>query len=146
MQNSVLASVTSGFNENFLSSGNAPNEFLEVTSLLNIRACHVSQEIPLVAPWFLDDMTLTTPAASIPEPSTLSLLALGAVLSGSQGLRNRWRTTCARTLLAARQWYWNNSSPQPFEFTTSSVSVTQVGVPHTGGRARLRFAHDLVSI
>ena len=82
-----------------------------------------------MAPLYLDDMTLTTPAKCITEPSTLSLLALGAVLSGSQGLRNRWKTACVGTRPAVRHWSWNKSAPQPFEFTTSSVSVTQVGAP-----------------
>ena len=91
--NSLLTTLTSGFQTNIGSGGDpgsSPNELLSVASLVN------AVRLDIVAPGTdvtLDNLTFATADAPepVPEPSTLLLLStVGAILLSSYLLRSHW--------------------------------------------------------
>jgi hypothetical protein len=71
--------LTSAFTENYVSSGNAANEFLELAGVGLFDSVVIAGDSG-GGSFVLDDMTIDVPeqTSSVPEPGTLSLLALGA--------------------------------------------------------------------
>lgn len=72
-----VGQALSAFSENYLSSGNAPNEFLELAGLGLFDSVVIAGD-SLGGSFVLDDMTIdVAERTSVPEPGTLSLVALG---------------------------------------------------------------------
>ena len=76
----LVASATSAFPENFVSSGNPPNELLELTSLTGISSVTITGD-PLGSSFTLDDLSYTSATSAVPEPNNLLLvvMATGAI-------------------------------------------------------------------
>jgi hypothetical protein len=88
-----LGSVTSAFGENFVSSGNTPNELLQLSGI------GLFDQVVITASSFggsftLDDLTINVPQQSdpVPEPGTLSLVGLGAAAALVRRRRTRLRS------------------------------------------------------
>lgn len=76
---SLVGSITSAFAENYLSSGNAPNETLEFVAPGGFTHA-VFAGAPGGYSLTLDDLTFETRVGnSVPEPSSLMLLAVGLI-------------------------------------------------------------------
>jgi hypothetical protein len=87
----LLGSVSSQFATNLAVSGDAgtsPNEFLQFWSTVAIGSVSVAGD-PAGGSFVVDDVTLQT--APVPEPGTLSLLAVGALLAVRARRRGRSR-------------------------------------------------------
>jgi hypothetical protein len=78
--NQSIATATSLFGSNFVSSGNAPNELLQLSFASGISQIVIAGD-PAGSSFALDDVTFTTipPASPVPEPGTLSLLVAGLI-------------------------------------------------------------------
>lgn len=78
---SAIGSVSSVFTQNFVSSGNAPNELLQLTGLGLFDEVLIAGDA-LGGSFTLDDLTVDVPepTARVPEPGTLGLVTLGAAL------------------------------------------------------------------
>ncbi len=86
---SVIGSATSAFSENFVSSGNAPNELLEVVAP-DIRALRITGDLA-GGSVTLDDLTVTFEPgrlSGVPEPQAWILMLGGiAALCSRQAVR-----------------------------------------------------------
>jgi hypothetical protein len=71
----LLASATSAFSANDVSSGNPPNEFLSV-SALGIADVSITAS-PTGSSFTLDDLSFTEQVQQVPESATVLLLAIG---------------------------------------------------------------------
>ena len=83
-----VASATSAFSSNLALSGDpgsSPNEFLSVSFAGGISSVTITGD-PAGGSFVLDNATYTTPAASVPEPSSIFLF-----LTGTAGLLVRKR-------------------------------------------------------
>ena len=89
--NTFLGSVNSTFSDNFVSSGNPPNEFLSL-SFPNISKLVITGD-PSGGSFVLDDLQFSDGSASVPEPLSISLL--GAGLLGLVSLRRRAKVSCS---------------------------------------------------
>lgn len=81
----TVGTVNSSSASNFVSSGNSPNEFLQVSFAGGITRVRIAAD-PNGSSLTLDDATVTTSASAVPEPSSGLLLATGAIaliLSGN---------------------------------------------------------------
>jgi hypothetical protein len=90
--NNLLASVTSAFAANHGGlPGSSPNEFVGLTSLVGIATVRLTA--PTESAFTLDDFVFDAqaPVVTVPEPGSLSLLLLGAVM-----LLGRRRSAAAR--------------------------------------------------
>ena len=76
--NQLLATATSAFSQNFVSSGNPPNELISLSSTTGMTSITITGD-PLGQSFALDDVSLTT-AATVPEPGELSLIVTGVLL------------------------------------------------------------------
>lgn len=78
---STVGSVSSLFTQNFVSSGNAPNELLQLSGLGLFDEVQIAGDAG-GGSFTLDDLTVDVPeqTARVPEPGTLALVALGAAL------------------------------------------------------------------
>ena len=74
-----VASASSLFSQNFVSSGNPPNEFIHVAFAGGISSVTITGD-PAGGSFALDDATYTTTGAATPEPRTFSLLLGAAVI------------------------------------------------------------------
>jgi hypothetical protein len=81
----LLGSTSSSFSENFVSSGNPPNEFLQL-AFTNIAYVTFTGD-PLGESFTLDDLTYSSAATSVAEPDTASLLSAGVFIVGLFRLR-----------------------------------------------------------
>jgi hypothetical protein len=76
--NSPITSATSTFTENFVSSGNPPNEFIQLSGI-GIRSVTIEGD-PAGASFVMDDVTIDTSlaeAGAVPEPSQFALTCVG---------------------------------------------------------------------
>lgn len=77
--NQLLATATSAFSQNFVSSGNQPNELISLVSATGMTFVTITGD-PTGGSFALDDVSFT-PVPTVPEPDALSLiLASGYVL------------------------------------------------------------------
>jgi len=87
----LLETVQSAFSNNLLSvgdPGSSPNEFLSISTQSLIAQIVITGD-PSGFSFTLDDATITTPASSVPEPNSFSLLAMmlaGLALHSSRRL------------------------------------------------------------
>jgi hypothetical protein len=83
--NNLLGTAVSSFSENYVSSGNAPNEKLSFVAQGGFRSITIGAEEGYTGGAFtMDDMSYTTADAHgvVPEASTVILFATGLALSG----------------------------------------------------------------
>lgn len=95
-----VASASSLFSQNFVSSGNPANEFIRVAFAEGISSVTITGD-PSGGSFTLDDATYTTTSTSVPEPSTWSLMLFtgaaimllkrGARVTSSMFIRRAWR-------------------------------------------------------
>jgi hypothetical protein len=85
--NQSVGTTNSAFTSNFVSSGNPPNELLQVTFAGGIS--HVSITGDLAgSPFTLDDATVSTPTeSSVPEPSSTCMVLACLLLVGFPAVR-----------------------------------------------------------
>ena len=83
-----LGTIASAFAENYVSSGNSPNEFLEA-AFLDMAYVTITGDA-LGGSFTMDDLVLTPVAA--PEPGTLLLLSLAVSGAYVRAKRRRTRT------------------------------------------------------
>lgn len=76
--NNELGSAISVFSENYVSSGNPANELLQLAFGSPISKITISGD-PAGYSFVMDDLTYSTGSTPVPEPGTLSLLALGGL-------------------------------------------------------------------
>jgi|MudIll2142460700_1097286.scaffolds.fasta_scaffold105518_2 hypothetical protein len=81
--NNLLGTINSSASANHVSSGNSPNEFLQIAFAVGISQLVITGD-PAGTSFTLDDFT-ATPLVGVPEPSML--LLLGGGLMGLAGLR-----------------------------------------------------------
>ena len=75
----AIGSVTGAFDANYVSSGNNPNEFLELAGLGVFNSVTIATGFG-AGSFVFDNLTVDVPDSSnVPEPGTLSLMALGGV-------------------------------------------------------------------
>ena len=74
-----VASATSLFSADYVSSGNAPNELLQVSFAGGIKSVTITGD-PLGTSFVVDDVTYWSATAGVPEPTTASLLLLAFVV------------------------------------------------------------------
>jgi|HubBroStandDraft_4_1064222.scaffolds.fasta_scaffold166684_2 hypothetical protein len=75
----VLGSATSMFAENFVSSGNPPNELLQIGALSSIDSLTIVGD-PGGSSFTVDDIAFTqTSSSTVPEPATLALTGGGLI-------------------------------------------------------------------
>jgi hypothetical protein len=75
-----VGSVASALSENYLSSGNTPQELLQISGIGLFDTVVISGS-QFGGSFVVDDLTIDVPeAVGVPEPGTLSLLALGVSL------------------------------------------------------------------
>jgi len=95
----TIATVSSAFATNLRLSGDAsslPNELLTLSSAIGISSILVSGD-PAGGSFVLDDVTYDTPTGTpVPEPGTISLLALGLVSMAAGRLTRIRRETSPR--------------------------------------------------
>lgn len=86
--NQLLANASSALLANYASTGNQPNELIQLASAAGISSITITGE-PAGSSFALDDVTFTT--APVPEPGTLSLITMGGclLLFRLQRLRSR---------------------------------------------------------
>jgi hypothetical protein len=75
--NQIVATTNSAFSANYVSSGNTPNELLQVSFAGGISDVSILGS-PTGSSFFMDDVTIATPTSTTPEPSS-GLLVLSAV-------------------------------------------------------------------
>ena len=73
--NNLLTSAPSLFSQNFVSSGNPPNELLQVSSTAGISSVTITGD-PAGASFVVDDVTYTRMTTAVPEASTLTLVII----------------------------------------------------------------------
>jgi hypothetical protein len=86
--NAVVATTLSTFAQNFVSSGNPPNNFLSLSGL-NITKITITGD-PAGGSFVLDDLSFTA-ATATPLPAALPLFATGIGGLGLLGWRRRWK-------------------------------------------------------
>jgi hypothetical protein len=85
--NQLLVSASSLFSANFVSSGNAPNELIQLNFPGGIDSVTITGD-PGGSSFALDDVSFTTvPASTVPEPGSVSLLFTGIALALVVGRR-----------------------------------------------------------
>jgi hypothetical protein len=77
--NQIVATTDSAFAANFVSSGNPPNELLQVSFAGGISEVSILGN-PAGGSFVVDDMTVTSPGSTVPEPSS-GLMVLSAIAS-----------------------------------------------------------------
>lgn len=77
--NQAVGTTSSSFASNFVSSGHNPNEVLQVSVAGGISRVLIAGD-PNGASFALDDLTVTTPASNVPEPSSGVLLVSGVMV------------------------------------------------------------------
>jgi hypothetical protein len=90
--NQGVGTANSAFSSNFTSSGNPPNEFLQVSFAGGISHVIITGN-PSDGSFVLDDVTVTTPSNAVPEPSSQVLIISGLLLCCGHAVR----TARART-------------------------------------------------
>ena len=70
-----IASATSLFSANYVSSGNPPSEFLQVVSASGISSVTIMGD-PAGGSFVMDDIAYTSAATGVPEPGTFSLFLI----------------------------------------------------------------------
>ena len=73
--NQLLATATSGFSQNFVSSGNQPNELISLASATGMSFVTITGN-PTGGSFALDDVSIT-PVPGVPEPDALWLILAG---------------------------------------------------------------------
>ena len=92
--NDVLTSAVSAFSQNFVSSGNPPDESISLTYSTGIDHITIAGD-PAGGSFVMDDVTFNTSISSggpsTPEPRTLllSLIAFSALVTGGRSPRNK---------------------------------------------------------
>jgi hypothetical protein len=93
----LIGSVFSAYSDNAALSGDpgsSPNELLQVTSNTGISRLVITGD-PAGGSFVLDDLTFSTFATTIPEPSPFGMLGVGIlVLAALQAFRKRTRSYC----------------------------------------------------
>jgi hypothetical protein len=74
-----IAAVIAYSNRDLGDPGISPNEFLHVVFPSGIASVTITGD-PAGKSFVLDDATITTPAASVPEPTSILFLSLGLAL------------------------------------------------------------------
>jgi hypothetical protein len=87
----TVASATSLFSGNFVSSGNPPDELISLSYLAGISEVTIAGD-PAGGSFTMDDLSFTTQPATVPEPSVTALLALAfGSIAVAQRVRDRKR-------------------------------------------------------
>lgn len=83
-----IGSASSSYFENYVSSGNPPNEFMQIEYSPGIASLQIAGD-PWGGSFTMDDFGIGATVAPIPEPSTLLLFGSGLVGLGVFRLRRR---------------------------------------------------------
>jgi len=79
--NTQVASASSLFSANYVSSGNPPNELLQVSFAPGISRVTITGD-PAGGSFVMDDITYTSASPATPEPGTLVFLTVGLGIIG----------------------------------------------------------------
>lgn len=77
--NNLLASTTSAYSMNYVSSGtpgSSPNEFLQISSTTGFERITLAGD-PSGGSFVVDDIAFDSASSAVPEPSSLAILAIG---------------------------------------------------------------------